>query len=77
MLDGVAPLSSFSDSFLLFKMLFGALVLFGAFVPFFGSFVLFLGCFVLFLGCFEEERPKFLLGLEPALGIFTKAVFLV
>ena len=77
MLEGVAPVSGFSDSFLLFKMLFGALVLFGAFVPFLGCFVLLLGYFVLFLGYFEEEWPKFLLGLEPALGIFTKEVFLV
>jgi len=84
MLEGVAPLSGFSDSFLLFKMFFGVLVLFGASVPFLeglelflGCLVLFLGCFELFLGCFEDERPTFLLGLEPALGIFTKEVFLV
>ena len=67
MLEGVAPESDFEDSFLLFKMLFGALVLFGASVPFLGGFVLFLGGFVLFFGCFEDETCTFLLGLEPAL----------
>ena len=55
MLEGVAPGSGFSDSFLLFKMFFGALVLFGAFVPFLGGFVLSFGDFVLFLGCFKDE----------------------
>jgi len=77
MLEGVAPLSGFADSLLLFKMLFGALVLFGACVPFLGYFALFLGNFLLFLGCFEEDWPTFLLGLERAWGIFTKEVFLV
>jgi len=50
MLEGVrvAEFSGFSDSFLLFKMIFSALVLFGTSVPF-------LGGLVLFLGCFEEE----------------------
>ena len=68
MLEGVAPESDFEDSFLLFKMLFGALVLFlGCFVLFLGCFVLFLGGFVLFFGCFEDETCTFLLGLEPAL----------